>query len=326
LPRANSWQRISVQRIEDLKDAVYGAGLEATQMSRGHLTGSLLFATSGDILYSSGLIGGRVALAGPLSQDRVTLGVGLMLPPGTRHWLTEVSTGNLGVFLAGDEHDSLYAPGSLYATATLTFDRLEEIAAQAGLVLDARNLGGTGVAAPRFTERDLAGLQTLFRLAHGDHGDKRAARPETLGAEMLAMMVGRLGRAPQVNPGPAERPGLARIVARARAYIHANLDRPLSIDAIAAAAFTSRRTLHRAFGTVLGETPYSYAQRLRLHRIRRELVSDAEKCCTITAIANYWGVSELGRFAAWYRDLFGERPSDTLRRRREQAASPKFAA
>ena len=30
LPGANSWQRISIDRIEDLKDAVYGAGLEAT--------------------------------------------------------------------------------------------------------------------------------------------------------------------------------------------------------------------------------------------------------------------------------------------------------
>jgi hypothetical protein len=67
LPDGSSWQRISVNRNEDLKDAVYGAGLEATQMARGGLTGSLLFATSGDVLYCSGLIGGKVSLTGPLS-------------------------------------------------------------------------------------------------------------------------------------------------------------------------------------------------------------------------------------------------------------------
>jgi hypothetical protein len=78
---------------------------------------------------------------------------------GTRHWLKEVKTGNIAVFCAGDEHDALYAPGSLYATATLTHDRLQEIAAQAGLVLDARTLGGKGVASPRFAESDLAKLE-----------------------------------------------------------------------------------------------------------------------------------------------------------------------
>ena len=134
MPDATAWQRISIGSIETLKDAVYGAGLEATQMSRGQLTGNLLFAERDGVLYSSGHIGGRVALLGPLSQECVTLGVGLDLAPGTRHWLTEVETGDMGVFGAGDEHDSLYEPGSLYATATLTYDRLEEIAARIGLV------------------------------------------------------------------------------------------------------------------------------------------------------------------------------------------------
>lgn len=322
---ADSWQRISVHRIEDLKDAVYGAGLEATQISRGPLTGSLLFATSGDVLYSSGLIGGRVALAGPLSQDRVTLGVGLALAPGTRHWLNEVGTGNVGVFLAGDQHDSLYAPGSMYATATLTFDRLEEIAARIGLTLDAHTVGGTGIASLRFSGRDLANLQTRFRLAHDGQGSERLARPVALGSRLLDLVVGRLGRMPYAIPGPADRPALARVVARARAFIHANLDQPLSIDIIAAAVFTSHRTLHRAFQVVFDETPYSYVQRLRLHRIRSELVSDDEKCCMITTIATQWGMSELGRFAAWYRDLFDELPSETLRRQREAVAAPKLA-
>ena len=322
LPGAGSWQRIAIERIEDLKDAVYGAGLEATQMARGSLTGSLLFATSGDVLYCSGLIGGRVSLTGPLSQDRVTLGVGVLMAPGTRHWLSEVASGDIGVFLAGDEHDCLYTPGSIYASATLTYDRLEEIAAQGGFVLDASTLGGTGVASPRFGDSDLANLEAQFRAAHGGLGRQPAASPVTLGAQMLDMLIERLGREPRVHPGLADRPGLARIVARARAYILANLERPLTIAAIAAAAFTSHRTLHRAFQVVLDETPYSYVQRLRLHRIRHELVSDAERCCTITTVANQWGISELGRFAARYRDLFGELPSDTLKRQGQSVRAP----
>jgi hypothetical protein len=58
---------IQIARIEDLSDAVYGAGLEATQMSTGRLTGGLTFSQGNGIIYSSGLINGQVALSGPLS-------------------------------------------------------------------------------------------------------------------------------------------------------------------------------------------------------------------------------------------------------------------
>jgi AraC-like DNA-binding protein len=67
---------------------------------------------------------------------------------------------------------------------------------------------------------------------------------------------------------------------------------------------------------VLDETPQSYVRKLRLHRIRRHLASDAEVLCTITVVANQWGISELGRLSGWYRDLFGELPSETRARRR----------
>jgi hypothetical protein len=54
---------------------------------------------------------------------------------------------------------------------------------------------------------------------------------------------------------------------------------------------------------------------MRLNRIRRDLASEEEARCSITLLANKWGVSELGRFAARYRELFGELPSETRLRR-----------
>ncbi|HMO28923.1 helix-turn-helix domain-containing protein [Enterovirga sp.] len=71
---------------------------------------------------------------------------------------------------------------------------------------------------------------------------------------------------------------------------------------------------HRTFQEVLDETPYSYVLKLRLHRIRHVLVSDAELSCTIASIANLWGITELGRFAGHYQELFGELPSETRMR------------
>jgi AraC-like DNA-binding protein len=313
--QADGWTRVPISRIEDLRDAVYGAGLEAMQMSRAPVTGSLAFAEHGGVVYSTGHIGGRVALTGPLSESMVTLGLGLELAPGTRHWLNEVATGDCGVFLPGDDHDAFYMPGSLYATATLSAERLEEIAARIGLVLDAPTLGGTGIHTRRVSESALAGIRARFEHVHaGQPG--AASGVEVLGRGLLDAIIAHVGRLPRPQIGRINPQGHARIVARARAYILENLEHPLSIDAIAAAAYSSRRTLHRAFNYVLDETPQSYIRKLRLHRIRRDLASDAEFLCTITIVANQWGISELGRFFGWYRDLFGELPSATLAQHR----------
>jgi AraC-like DNA-binding protein len=132
-------------------------------------------------------------------------------------------------------------------------------------------------------------------------------------------MLMHFARPPRFQVGGTDPRGLARIVARARAFIHANLDQPLSIDKIASAAATSHRTLHRAFHIVLDETPYSYVLKLRLHRVRHELVTDGGVACTITSAAHRWNIAELSRFAVWYRDLFGELPSHTLMRQHQRA-------
>lgn len=78
-----SWTSVPIARIEDVCDAVYGAGLEATQISTGSLSGNLTFARRDDVLYSSGLINGQVALRDPLSSEQITVGVGLRM--GGRH-------------------------------------------------------------------------------------------------------------------------------------------------------------------------------------------------------------------------------------------------
>jgi AraC-like DNA-binding protein len=167
---------------------------------------------------------------------------------------------------------------------------------------------------------NLPDLEAQFRHIHAGH-DAGSITPRMIGDRLLHAFVAHLARSPRVPLGVTDPRGHARIVARARAFIHENLDTPLSIDRIAAAAATSQRTLHRAFHVVLDETPYSYCLKLRLHRIRHELVSDAEIACTITSIANHWGLSELGRFAGWYHDLFGELPSQTLARRNQSIAA-----
>jgi AraC-like DNA-binding protein len=309
LSEMTGWQRLGVTRIEDFHDAVKGAGLDAVQLSRGRMTGSLAFASDGGIQITSGQIGGRVRLSGPLSETMVTLGIGIDLAPGTRHWMREVETGNIGVFMAGDAHDAIYTPGTHYAAATLPPDLLEERAADIGYVLDARQLGRTGVCDRRAGRAVTRRLRSALRRVH-----RGATSPEGLGQALLNAMIGVLAREPRAIPPHDARSGHGRIVTLSLEFIRENLEEPLYISAIARASCTSQATLYRAFHRVLDETPQSYVRKLRLNRIRHDLASDAEARCTIATIANRWGVTELGRLAGWYRDAFGELPSETRAR------------
>jgi AraC-like DNA-binding protein len=238
----------------------------------------------------------------------ITLGVALRLAPGTRHWLNEVETGNVGVFLPGDVHDAIYTPGSLYAAVTATAEMLEEEAAKEDLVLDRHILGGTGVHARNMPPAVLRELQRSFQCVHEDCAFDGSA----VGRKMLAALVAHLARPPHHSNVGRHSSHHGKIVERARAFILGHLSEPISVDEIAAAAFTSRRTLFRAFEDILNEAPHHYVRRLRLHRIRHDLASEAERACTIALVANQWGLSDLGRMSGWYRELFGERPSETI--------------
>jgi AraC-like DNA-binding protein len=308
------WSRLPIACVEDVQDAVLGAGLDTVQLSRGPMQGSLAFATSGLMTFSSGHLTGRVSLKGPLSETMTTLGVGIQIAPGSRHWMREVETGGVGIFRPADIHEAIYLPGTIYACVTLPDAELEEIAADMGLVLDARQLGGSRISRRRLSSDRLALLQQGFVRVHTDNAQRLHDAP-ALGRFLLHCVIEHVAREPRPQPGWRDTSGHSRIVARARDFILAHLDSPLSISAIARASFASQSTLYRAFHDVLDETPQSFIRKLRLNRIRHDLATDEEARCSVTIVANKWGVGELGRLAGWYRELFGELPSQTRARR-----------
>jgi AraC family ethanolamine operon transcriptional activator len=59
-------------------------------------------------------------------------------------------------------------------------------------------------------------------------------------------------------------------------------------------------------------TPKAYLQAERLKRVRRGLREADARTAQVTDVANAWGFWHMGQFAADYRKLFGELPSQTL--------------
>lgn len=106
-----------------------------------------------------------------------------------------------------------------------------------------------------------------------------------------------------------------RAVKRAIDYIEAHLAAPIILSDIIGASGVPGRTLLKHFRDNQGTSPMQYVHRARLVHIRQEL-SRAKAGDSVTEIAITWGVHHLGRFAAEYRALFGESPSETLGRSR----------
>jgi transcriptional regulator GlxA family with amidase domain len=76
----------------------------------------------------------------------------------------------------------------------------------------------------------------------------------------------------------------------------------------------SERTLEYAFKDVMALTPMAYLSRLRLHRVRKALLTAPPGSTTVSAEALTWGFWHFGEFSRAYRECFGELPSETLLR------------
>jgi AraC family ethanolamine operon transcriptional activator len=108
-----------------------------------------------------------------------------------------------------------------------------------------------------------------------------------------------------------------RLVRKAQDYIDERGAEPVHISELSSHLRVSRRSLHRAFDDVLGVAPTTYLRHKRLCQARATL---NESAATVAEVAFRLGFSDLGRFSGYYRSLFGENPSDTLRQSRLKAS------
>lgn len=86
-----------------------------------------------------------------------------------------------------------------------------------------------------------------------------------------------------------------------------------SISELCTEASISQRSLEYAFRNTLGLTPLAFQRLRRLYRANLALRNADISQTSVSEIALENGFYELGRFANYYRQVFGELPSRTLR-------------
>lgn len=106
----------------------------------------------------------------------------------------------------------------------------------------------------------------------------------------------------------------SRTIREATRLIDGQPHRNHSVASLARELGVSVRALEKGFKRHLATTPNAYLRDVRLQRAHADLASGEPDVVTVAQVAQRHGFFHFGRFAATYRDRFGEAPSHTLRR------------
>lgn len=104
------------------------------------------------------------------------------------------------------------------------------------------------------------------------------------------------------------------IIAKFEDFLAAHPDQPLYLTEICAELHVAERTLRAACEEHLGMGPIRFLSLRRMRLVRRALLAADAKTTSVTHVVTNLGFWELGRFSVAYRAMFGESPSETLRR------------
>lgn len=174
---------------------------------------------------------------------------------------------------------------------------------------------------------DTAALSALHEAGGGTGGAPSSETGEVTAESVVETWLGIAARA-LAGPGSTDLAGARtpgdrhRVFLAAEAHMRAHLAEAVYTADLCQVSGVSERTLEYAFHEQLGLTPIAYLTKLRLNMARLSLVdAAAEGDAAVGPIARGLGFQHLGRFAARYREQFGESPSETVRRHRPAGAA-----
>lgn len=105
------------------------------------------------------------------------------------------------------------------------------------------------------------------------------------------------------------------IVKKAEEISQSYINKPLTLKQLCDALETSSSALYYGFQDIFGMSPMAiYIKIQRLNGVRRALKKADPSAIMVMKLAHEWGFWSPGHFARDYRQMFGELPSETLRR------------
>ncbi len=320
--------------FEAMAAAARGWNQQYVKLSPGPFRGSIDLAHTGRLQLGMASWSSGILSTGSVPRRARTFGLVAGTPEPARHAGVPVRHDQIATLSDRDELHFLHPKGCELLVFSVARDLLDEMTATfVGDGWDGQFAGATVLRL-----RDEAGAEAELRCLHeaalaaGSDRLCEHAFATALEQAVAEALLGRLDLPPRQVYASERR----RLAARTEDYLRANRSRPVTIAELCAATGAPERTLHDACRERFGMPPIAFLRILRLHGARRQLLEPG-RATSVTAAATSWGFFHFGEFAAAYRCLFDEVPSQTLRRthpaararavpiksgRRERSAAP----
>jgi AraC-like DNA-binding protein len=299
--------------FEELSAAAADWDLDFVQLDAGPAPSALTQLMTPGVSIHRFRFGRTYLQRGASSPDLRTFGFAEQDDKGASMYGGDLTASDLVLFRTGGEFESVSPPGFACVAISVDPARLEE--AFAAIEMDRRRIppatdSGLLRADPKILHRlRCRAIQILDSLSANSTALGRLELSEELTFQLpidLALAIQSADDAPRRADSRVRDLALRRAVS----FIEDHLDQPITIRGLCEEVDVGWTTLVQVFREHFGVTPKAYLRTIRLNRARRDLL-DAAPEGPIADVANRWGFWHLGQFAADYRRLFGELPSDT---------------
>ena len=298
---------------EMLESSVQKAHFEHSLARPGPFDGQLLHLTFDGITFDTGSYSRSVYCRGEMPSNGIILGFASSKYEGGQFNGSKITSATPVVYAEGSVLDTLLLPHTQWVGFQVPRTLLQE----AGVMVPDDQAGAVKFDPQRLMEltRTLDNsLQLFTELAHFNQlTDIHKAQIRSQLEGIIAMYAGALNPEPQreLLDLPVQR---LRVVGIAREHIEAHYHEVIRVSELSKLTDISFRTLERAFKTVLGMSPQRYLTAVRLSKARQKLLASDGQLTYVSDVATACGCFHLGRFAQDYRKMFGETPSQTLKR------------
>jgi AraC-like DNA-binding protein len=306
---------------EGLTSAIQSASLEPCQLGSSKIASRIARVSCPNLCLNFVDLGPPMLFQGVMAVDCYTLVFVTKCPTAGRsfNFGTEHQDGYMGFFSPSGELDAFTPPG--YANASLTIPAAEfHHAIERGFPEISSSLLKHG-AGMRVGPGEQAQLRYLLNAVTEGIQDpsapftsllaRRDLETQLLDAFITAL---RSGASHLVAKPNLRMTGRLKHLRQARDFIRENAPESITLEDLRCALGMSPRGVEILFRSSLGITPNAFIRYQRLHGARRELLAARASSRKVNEVAMRWGFWHMGHFSSNYRSLFGESPTNTVRR------------
>jgi AraC family ethanolamine operon transcriptional activator len=295
-------QHYEFNDFDHFSEMIKQGKLEQDQLDKGGFIGNLSQIVHGPISIARHKMNRTVLQKGSGNKGNT-----IFIIPGNMeqkiHWRNHDLTGNsIGILKFGMEHESITVSSFLAYSVSISNQYLEEMSALLGfpkflIVAKTHEV----IEIPKNYAIEIQKLLTnIF--------NSKILIESVLNYELPRLIITSICN---MNNQCIIKSGKPRnlIFKRAQSFIDSNIRENMNILSLSKELGISERNLRYVFHDKVGFGPKKYISNYKLNKVRKELKN--KRNIPIKALASEFGFWHTGKFAADYKMLFGEFPSET---------------